>query len=110
MSPERQAEMRANGSRSGKTQRVINSDLGRKRCNRPDTGYGHQAAAGGIVLNHLQRYPMQFGVSSRIARRTSSIVSIIVENDIRALDQLAHARVILAAAGSDPHGPTFGLG
>ena len=61
MSPGRQAEMRANGSRSGKAQRVINPDLERKRCNRSDTGNGHQAAADGIVLNHLQKHPMQFG-------------------------------------------------
>ena len=83
--------MRADGSRSGKAQRVINPDLERKRCNRSDTGYGHQAAADRIVLNHLQKHPMQFGVSveDRPAHGKHRL-DHCRKDDIRALDQLAH--------------------
>src|SRR5712664_2628274 len=62
MTPGRQAKMRTNGSRPGKAQRIV-PDLERKCCNRTDTGNGHQSTANLIVLNHLQRHQVQFGVA-----------------------------------------------
>jgi hypothetical protein len=95
--------MRSNGSRSGKAQRIVDTDLERKCCNGTDTGHGHQTPADLIVLNHLQKNPMQLGVT--IENRAAHIqhrLDYRRKDDIRAFDQLAHARFILTAAdGSD---------
>jgi hypothetical protein len=75
VSPRRQAKMRADRSRSREAPRVTDPDLEREGRNGTDTRHRHQATADRIMLNLLQEHSMQ---SVEIARRTSSIASMVI--------------------------------
>ena len=82
--------MRTNGSRPGKAKGVIDPDLERQRCDRTDTGNGHQSPADRIVLNHLQKHPMELAITieDRLAHVQHRLDHRQKDN-IRAFDQLA---------------------